>query len=430
MRRNSIRWTATFALIAGLAVLGREQVDTAQAFVVHGDSWASTSVNYRVNPNFTDAGAGTTAQQIAVMQRAASEWTSAAQIPFQFLYTGTTTTSMVAPTDGTNAVFFSEIDGGGALATATWSAFSNGNMFGFDIQFYTSGGGTDFVWALDPSAGQFDIESVAVHEFGHALGMGHSNVPGATMFPSVSAGSTANRTLAADDIAGVQSIYGVSPTGAPTIASLSPFHGWINGGERVTVTGTNLSGSDPQVITVDGIPATEVTVISQNSLSFVAPSGLRSGFVDVSYSHQQGNVDGGEIYFNTSMRFANPLQIGGSAQVELLYPDDANRAYKAGVALGFQSGIPCAAFGDPLDPRVIPINEDVLFLDHQDGLLDDIFVDFNETLDFAGQGFLTIDLPNLPFLQGYILIFTSITIDPAFPSTVKNIGNALAGVIQ
>jgi hypothetical protein len=33
-------------------------------------------------------------------------------------------------------------------------------------------------------------------------------------------------------------------------------------------------------------------------------------------------------------------------------------------------------------------------------------------------------------LQGYVLFFTSITIDPAFPSTIKNISNAEAGLIQ
>ena len=62
-------------------------------------------------------------------------------------------------------------------------------MVGFDIQYYDRFGANDFVWAVSPTWLQFYILSIAVHEFGHALGMDHSAVAGATMFPSVSAGS-------------------------------------------------------------------------------------------------------------------------------------------------------------------------------------------------------------------------------------------------
>ena len=41
------------------------------------------------------------------------------------------------------------------------------------------------------------------HEFGHALGLGHSTVFDATMYPSYSYCSQALRTLAPDDLAGV-----------------------------------------------------------------------------------------------------------------------------------------------------------------------------------------------------------------------------------
>ncbi|MEZ6195475.1 MAG: matrixin family metalloprotease [Planctomycetota bacterium] len=430
MRRNAIKWTAPLLVLSALFVLGREQAEPVQAFVLHGDSWASNSATYYVNPNFTDPNAGTAAQQIAAMQRGASEWTSAGQVPFQFLYGGTTTQTLVAPTDGTNAVFYSEADGGGALATTTWSSFSNGDLFGFDIEFYSNSGSFDFIWAQEPLPTEFDLESVAVHEFGHALGMGHSTVATATMFPSVTIGTTGNRTLDADDIAGVQALYGTQATGIPTVSDITPGFGWIGGGDRVTITGTNLSGSDPQTVTVDGIAATEVTVIDQTTLSFVVPEGVRSGLVPVNVSHFQGNVDAGDIFFNTSTRLTGSLQIGTTATVELYYPDDAGLAYKAAPALGFQQGIPISTFGDPTDTRVIPINEDVLFQDQQDGLLDDIFMSFDGTLDGTGHGFMSVDIPNLTYLQGYVLIFTSITLDPSFLSTIKNISNAEAGQIQ
>jgi hypothetical protein len=53
--------------------------------------------------------------------------------------------------------------------------------------------------------GVFDIFTVMLHEIGHSLGLGHSGVLGAVMEP-IYAGS--RRSLSADDIAGIQALYG------------------------------------------------------------------------------------------------------------------------------------------------------------------------------------------------------------------------------
>lgn len=59
----------------------------------------------------------------------------------------------------------------------------------------------------DGCSGEYDIDGVMVHEVGHVLGIGHSSVNGATMYPSVSACNTANRTLANDDTAAKNDLY-------------------------------------------------------------------------------------------------------------------------------------------------------------------------------------------------------------------------------
>ena len=59
----------------------------------------------------------------------------------------------------------------------------------------------------DGCSGEYDIDGVMVHEVGHVIGIGHSNVSGATMYPSVSACNTANRTLANDDTAAKNDLY-------------------------------------------------------------------------------------------------------------------------------------------------------------------------------------------------------------------------------
>ena len=53
--------------------------------------------------------------------------------------------------------------------------------------------------------GVFDLSTVVLHEFGHSLGLGHSGVAGSLMDPIYQGG---HRWLHADDIAGIQAIYG------------------------------------------------------------------------------------------------------------------------------------------------------------------------------------------------------------------------------
>ena len=52
-----------------------------------------------------------------------------------------------------------------------------------------------------------DLAGVSTHEFGHAVGLGHSNVNGATMYPSVAACNYSISSLANDDRSGYNAIY-------------------------------------------------------------------------------------------------------------------------------------------------------------------------------------------------------------------------------
>jgi hypothetical protein len=52
--------------------------------------------------------------------------------------------------------------------------------------------------------GNIDIDRVALHELGHAIGMSHSNDEDAIMFHQI---HPAPAELSGDDIVGVQSLY-------------------------------------------------------------------------------------------------------------------------------------------------------------------------------------------------------------------------------
>ncbi|KAL3642047.1 hypothetical protein CASFOL_012862 [Castilleja foliolosa] len=69
-------------------------------------------------------------------------------------------------------------------------------------------------WAVDFTAEKskeaVDLESVATHEIGHVLGLAHSSVKEAVMYPSLSP-RTKKVELRMDDVEGIQALYGSNP---------------------------------------------------------------------------------------------------------------------------------------------------------------------------------------------------------------------------
>jgi hypothetical protein len=109
---------------------------------------------------------------------------------------------------------------------------------GWRIRYYEG-----WTWQDGPSApaGGIDLQGVACHEYGHALGLGHTNVGGATMYPSISGTGSAQRSIEADDIAGVKAVYGVASASKPKINGVSQASG------SVTLTGLNFSPTNNEV---------------------------------------------------------------------------------------------------------------------------------------------------------------------------------------
>lgn len=91
-----------------------------------------------------------------------------------------------------------------ALAITTLTVdVRDGTILDADLEVNSLG----FNFSVDDSNVNNDLLSVLTHETGHFLGLSHSQVDGATMFPGYSSRETTQRSLSDDDIAGICEIY-------------------------------------------------------------------------------------------------------------------------------------------------------------------------------------------------------------------------------
>ncbi|KAG5560860.1 hypothetical protein RHGRI_004020 [Rhododendron griersonianum] len=65
----------------------------------------------------------------------------------------------------------------------------------------------DETWSAGPTPGAFELETVALHEIGHLLGLEHSSVPDAIMYAFINQGEA--KRLHGDDIQGIKALYNV-----------------------------------------------------------------------------------------------------------------------------------------------------------------------------------------------------------------------------
>ena len=112
--------------------------------------------------------------------------------------------------DGKNEVLFADISNSGAIGvTIVWGIFSGPTFRRELVEWDQVYDDADFAWSQTGEAGKMDFWNIAIHEIGHAAGMGHpsDSCTEETMFRYAGFGETKKRDLNAGDITGIKSLY-------------------------------------------------------------------------------------------------------------------------------------------------------------------------------------------------------------------------------
>ena len=292
MKLHNLVLPATALAAAALLLAPGE----SQAFSVIGGKLGMNQRDVRVFNNFTDSSANNNTTQTAdwpgydgaelALWKAAAEWGSE---PHGGVGSGDPTQSAIGSGNanfditwqgnangigGTNDNIMSEIAGNGGGVLAFCETPIND---GWRIRFYQN-----WTWVDGPgSSGGTDLQGIGCHEYGHALGLGHSTASGATMGAFASGNGTPDRSINSDDIAGLQSIYTVLDWGKkPRITGVS------GTGQPFTITGTQfLTTPENEVWFTQGgtggngtaVKVTGLASLTGTSLTVYAPLGAGPG---------------------------------------------------------------------------------------------------------------------------------------------------------
>ncbi|XP_041657056.1 matrix metalloproteinase-18-like [Cheilinus undulatus] len=156
--------------------------------------WQTNSLTYRIENYTPDMSVAEVDDSI---QKALDVWAKVTPLRFTRIYSGTA--DIMISFGRTSHGDFYPFDGpGGTLA----HAFAPSNGIGGDAHF-----DEDETFTFRSQTG-YVLFVVAAHEFGHSLGLSHSNDPGALMYPTYSYRNPDTFVLPRDDVKGIQSLYG------------------------------------------------------------------------------------------------------------------------------------------------------------------------------------------------------------------------------
>ncbi|XP_048036888.1 collagenase 3-like [Megalobrama amblycephala] len=171
-------------------------VPDVAAYSTFGDrpKWQTNKLTYRIVNYTPDMSVREVDDSI---KRALQVWADVTPLRFTRIYSGTADIMISFATQDHGDAY--PFDGpGGTLA----HAFAPSPGIGGDAHF-----DDDEFFTFRSSRGSYILFLVAAHEFGHSLGLSHSNVSGSLMSPTYDFTDPDRFSLHSDDIRGIQSMY-------------------------------------------------------------------------------------------------------------------------------------------------------------------------------------------------------------------------------
>uniref|UniRef100_A0AAQ5XQD1 interstitial collagenase n=1 Tax=Amphiprion ocellaris TaxID=80972 RepID=A0AAQ5XQD1_AMPOC len=159
--------------------------------------WEKNSLTYRI-VNYTPDMSATEVDNS--IEKALQVWAKVTPLRFTRIYSGTADI-MISFGRRAHGDYYPFDGPDGTLA----HAFAPASGIGGDAHF-----DDDESFTFRSNSG-YVLFMVAAHEFGHSLGLSHSDDPGALMYPVYSYRNPETFTLPRDDINGIQSLYGPNP---------------------------------------------------------------------------------------------------------------------------------------------------------------------------------------------------------------------------
>ncbi|XP_028276684.1 collagenase 3-like [Parambassis ranga] len=179
-------------------------------FSTFGNSlkWEKNSLTYRIENYTPDMSVAEVDDSI---NRALQVWAKVTPLRFTRIYSGTADI-MVSFGRQSHGDYYPFDGPSGTLA----HAFAPGSGIGGDAHF-----DEDEMFTFSSNRG-YVLFLVAAHEFGHSLGLSHSDDPGALMYPVYSYRDPSTFVLPRDDVNGIQSLYGSNPSKDPSVPEPPP----------------------------------------------------------------------------------------------------------------------------------------------------------------------------------------------------------------
>ena len=219
-------------------------------------AWARDALTYAFGAGTDDIGGEEERQAV---RRAFATWSAAVQIAFREIGTGDSPDIRIA---WTNANCGDTDMTGTVIAHADYPPGCGfyGNALPRPLHFDDQ----ENTWCIGMVAGQLDVETVALHEIGHLLGLAHSSIASAVMFPTIGANAT-NRALSPDDIEGIRRIY---PIRGPVFVRHSgrclDIEG-ISTANGADATQWEYWGGQNQIFRIEWVEASHYRLIAQHS---------------------------------------------------------------------------------------------------------------------------------------------------------------------